>query len=69
MPEPTPPSPCIKVCVLDNDGYCTGCYRTILEITAWSRLSASEQRLIIGALPARARQRAVAQTIILPGDM
>jgi predicted Fe-S protein YdhL (DUF1289 family) len=54
---------------LDNDGYCTGCYRTILEITAWSRLSAAEQRLIIGTLAARARQRAVAQTVNLPGEM
>jgi uncharacterized protein len=54
---------------LDNDGICTGCYRTILEITAWSRLSAAEQRLIIGALPARARQRAKAQTAELPGDL
>jgi predicted Fe-S protein YdhL (DUF1289 family) len=54
---------------LDNDGYCTGCYRTILEITAWSRLSAAEQRLIIGTLAARARRRAGAAAVNLPGEI
>jgi predicted Fe-S protein YdhL (DUF1289 family) len=50
-----PESPCIRVCELDARGYCRGCYRTMPEIAAWSRLSAGQQQLIIGQLAARAR--------------
>lgn len=28
-------SPCIQVCKYDEDGICTGCYRTMNEITGW----------------------------------
>lgn len=28
-------SPCISVCLLDNDDVCVGCYRTADEITEW----------------------------------
>jgi predicted Fe-S protein YdhL (DUF1289 family) len=55
MLQPQPiVSPCIRVCELDERGICRGCYRTLEEIGAWSRLSAVQQRLIIGQLPARA---------------
>jgi predicted Fe-S protein YdhL (DUF1289 family) len=40
-------SPCINICQMDQDsGLCVGCYRTIEEISAWSRASDDEQRRI-----------------------
>jgi uncharacterized protein len=54
MSQAQPPqSPCIQVCVLDAHGYCQGCYRTIEEITRWSRMSAAEQRLVLDRLGVR----------------
>ena len=42
-----PETPCIKVCKVDPlSGYCVGCYRTIGEIAAWSRLNQEEKRKI-----------------------
>lgn len=32
-------SPCIKVCKYDDDHVCTGCYRTMDEITGWLFMS------------------------------
>ncbi len=32
-------SPCISVCVLDQNDICEGCYRSAEEITDWSELS------------------------------
>ena len=47
-------SPCVKICVVHPEArLCTGCYRTIDEITRWSRMSREERREIIDALPAR----------------
>jgi len=48
-----PPSPCIRVCTLDDNDLCIGCARTLEEIVAWSGMSAAEQRAVIDALPAR----------------
>jgi len=48
-------SPCVRVCVVHPEArICTGCLRSIDEITRWSRLSADERRAIIAALPDRA---------------
>ncbi|NYS23927.1 DUF1289 domain-containing protein [Rhodobacteraceae bacterium 2376] len=50
-------SPCIKVCVIHPESrLCTGCLRSIDEITAWSRLTPEERRSIMATLPARAGQ-------------
>lgn len=39
------PSPCISVCRIDADsGCCDGCLRTLLEISAWSRLDNDGKR-------------------------
>ncbi len=47
-------SPCTKVCVIDPASrLCTGCLRSIDEITAWGRLTPEERRKIMQALPAR----------------
>lgn len=48
-------SPCIKVCVIHPETQlCTGCLRTIAEITLWSRMTPAERRDIMDALPDRA---------------
>lgn len=38
-----PPSPCIGVCKIDDEGFCMGCVRTIDEIRNWS-IMLPEQR-------------------------
>ncbi|MET0208906.1 MAG: DUF1289 domain-containing protein [Burkholderiaceae bacterium] len=41
------PSPCISVCSMGPDsGLCQGCFRTIDEIVAWSRLDADGKRAV-----------------------
>ena len=48
-------SPCVKICVIHpSERLCTGCYRTIEEISAWSRLSQIERDKITNELPERA---------------
>ena len=40
-------SPCISVCRIDADsGLCEGCYRTLREISGWSRSGATAQRAL-----------------------
>ncbi len=47
-------SPCIKVCVIHPEArLCTGCLRSIDEITQWSRLSVEARRAIMSELPTR----------------
>jgi len=49
-------SPCIKLCRIDRQTeMCEGCYRTLAEIAAWSRLSPDERAAIMAALPSRRR--------------
>ncbi|HEX5693317.1 MAG TPA: DUF1289 domain-containing protein [Arenimonas sp.] len=51
-------SPCIGVCVLDEQGLCEGCHRTGAEIAGWSQMN-DEQRLhfMEDVLPVREAQR------------
>ena len=42
-----PPSPCISVCALDEDGVCQGCLRTIEEIGNWSSMSAADKHAVL----------------------
>ncbi len=50
-------SPCIKVCVIHPDSrLCTGCLRTIDEITRWAAMSPDDRRSVMAALPSRAGQ-------------
>ena len=47
-------SPCIKVCVIQPDTrLCTGCARSIDEITNWSRMSPDERRRVMEDLSRR----------------
>ncbi|RUS60622.1 DUF1289 domain-containing protein [Pseudorhodobacter sp. E13] len=48
-------SPCVKLCVVHPEArLCVGCYRSIDEISAWSRMSAEARRAVMADLPARA---------------
>ena len=50
-------SPCVQVCVVHPEmRICTGCYRTIDEISDWSRMTPEARRIIIDDLPALANQ-------------
>ncbi|MBS0357094.1 MAG: DUF1289 domain-containing protein [Proteobacteria bacterium] len=48
------PSPCINVCRMDEaKAYCEGCFRTIPEITEWSRASEARKQEILDLIAAR----------------
>ena len=50
-------SPCVQICVVHPETrICTGCYRTIDEITDWSRMTPEARHTIMDDLPARADQ-------------
>ncbi|MBR2574367.1 MULTISPECIES: DUF1289 domain-containing protein [unclassified Yoonia] len=62
IPEPTDhiwkraeiDSPCIKICVIQPETrLCTGCLRTIDEISAWSRMTPEARTQVMAELPAR----------------
>ncbi|NIZ14354.1 DUF1289 domain-containing protein [Phaeobacter sp. HF9A] len=47
-------SPCIKICVIHPETrLCTGCARSIDEISRWSRMTDDERREVLAALPQR----------------
>jgi uncharacterized protein len=53
-----PPSPiatpCVQVCIVDGEsGLCLGCYRTLSEVAAWSRLTDADRTSIMADLPGR----------------
>ncbi|EGH69101.1 DUF1289 domain-containing protein [Pseudomonas syringae] len=48
-------SPCVSICALDEQDICTGCQRTVTEITRWSRMSNDERRVVLGLCDERAR--------------
>ncbi|MBN7796031.1 DUF1289 domain-containing protein [Parahaliea mediterranea] len=58
-----PQSPCIAVCVLNEEDVCLGCYRSADEITDWFMASAEEKRAILE----RARARLIADNPIRLG--
>ncbi|CRL09777.1 DUF1289 domain-containing protein [Phaeobacter italicus] len=48
-------SPCIQICVVHPEArICTGCYRSIDEITRWSKMTNEERASLLEQLPARA---------------
>ena len=47
-------SPCVNVCVIHpQTRLCTGCARSVDEITMWTRYSDAERTAIMAELPAR----------------
>ena len=52
-------SPCINICQMDADsGLCQGCFRTIEEITAWSRADDGQRGRILAAVARRRQEQA-----------
>jgi predicted Fe-S protein YdhL (DUF1289 family) len=48
------PSPCVNVCRMNAaSGWCEGCWRSIDEIAAWSRLDEAARRAVWPVLVAR----------------
>ncbi|MDM3888100.1 DUF1289 domain-containing protein [Pseudomonas sp. BCRC 81390] len=41
------PSPCVSICSLDEQDICTGCQRTVAEISRWSKMDNSERRAVL----------------------
>lgn len=48
-------SPCVSICALDDADICTGCQRTVAEITGWSRMDNQARRAVLIACEERAR--------------
>jgi predicted Fe-S protein YdhL (DUF1289 family) len=42
-------SPCIRLCTLDDDDICVGCFRSMAEICAWGGAADDERRQILAA--------------------
>ena len=53
MIEEEPQSPCISVCLLDEQDICQGCFRSADEITDWLMASAQQKREILERSVAR----------------
>ena len=50
-------SPCAKICLYDRARQlCSGCGRTLEEITGWTSLSADERSRVMAKLPQRLKQ-------------
>ncbi len=50
-----PLSPCVRVCVMDDERrHCIGCRRTLSEIARWWTMRDDEKRAVLAQLPARA---------------
>ena len=48
-------SPCVKLCVIHpEERLCVGCYRSIEEISAWTRMTSAARAEVMADLPARA---------------
>lgn len=51
--EPAP-SPCIGVCrIVEQEGRCAGCLRTLAEIASWGGLDEPSRRALLGVLRER----------------
>tara|TARA_B100000780_G_C21084325_1_gene436756 strand:+ start:1121 stop:1306 length:186 start_codon:yes stop_codon:yes gene_type:complete len=46
-------SPCIGVCQYNNEELCSGCFRTVDEISKWTKISNDEREKIMGELDSR----------------
>ena len=50
-------SPCVRICVVHPAArLCTGCLRSIDEITRWSKMTPEARRTVMAELPDRAGQ-------------
>lgn len=47
MNDAEPKSPCIAICVLDDEDICMGCYRSATEITDWFMATNEQKREVL----------------------
>ena len=56
-------SPCVNICIVHPQAnICTGCFRTIDEISSWSNMSETERKGIIKELPNRSSKLRVTRS-------
>jgi len=48
-------SPCVSVCVLNDDDVCVGCYRTGREITDWGAYTNEQRREVLAKVYKRGK--------------
>lgn len=46
-------NPCVRHCCLNEQDVCLGCFRSLSEITGWSKLDESQRTAVLG----QAKQR------------
>ena len=46
-------TPCVNICVIEEDGLCVGCARTLDEIAGWGTMSAEQRRELMSMLRKR----------------
>lgn len=51
------PSPCVSVCVLDDNDVCVGCQRTGKEISYWGKMNDDERRAVLQQAVQRAKEQ------------
>jgi len=49
-------SPCVSICVLNEDDICVGCYRTGEEVTRWWGMTNEEKTLTLAKTKEREQQ-------------
>ena len=55
-------SPCTNICKMNpSNGLCLGCYRTLEEITAWSRLDDPARLNVLATVARRRLEQAPAE--------
>lgn len=56
-------TPCVKICrMLEGEGLCRGCGRTLDEIARWTSMSPDERRVIMAGLAERLRRADIQDT-------
>ena len=56
------PSPCVRICVVDEArDICRGCYRTLDEIACWGTMSDEERQEVVEKLAERGDRSGAAE--------
>lgn len=50
-------SPCVSVCVLDDEDICVGCQRSGAEISNWGKMDNDQRRVVLHKTTERARKQ------------
>lgn len=63
------PSPCKRICELNNRGYCKGCFRSRDERLYWNQFTAFQKQLVVNLCEKRRlKVLAARHTLPLPED-